>query len=68
MSLLSRFLRGLLSLVIDIIVIPIGIVLYILTPIIAFDGTMAMLGASMAAVVGIIFIVLYGVNLKHMSN
>ena len=44
-----------------------GIVLYVATPLIAYNGTFALIGMSISLIIGIIFLVLYGVNLKYMK-
>lgn len=44
-----------------------GIVILILSPLIILDGIMGLAAAGMIGFIGVIFIVLYGINLKHMS-
>ncbi len=43
-----------------------GIALYIVTPLISFTGTLAVMSTGIAVVIGAIFVTLYAVNLKHM--
>ncbi len=45
----------------------VGIIIYIVTPIMVYDGLMATIQASTAAFIGIVFSILYGVNLKHLK-
>jgi hypothetical protein len=44
-----------------------GTVVGILTPVIVYGGFMGALAGGGAAFIGILFVVLYGINLKHLS-
>lgn len=44
-----------------------GTIIAVATPIIVIGGMIGMIGAASNAFVGLIFCILYGVNLKHMS-
>lgn len=46
----------------------VGIVIYIITPGVVYTGIMSTMGVAWAAFIGILFSILYGVNLKHMRN
>lgn len=45
----------------------VGILLFIISPLIVFDGMMGSMAAAGNGFIGILFGILYGVNLKHMS-